>query len=275
MSAKKGLAGGEEIALWGGIECTVNRVGDAYFDQLACSGHAHRAEDLEFCASLGIRALRYPVLWERTAPQGVAHADWRWSDARLARLRELASSAYRRVSASRQRPTLTLTWPTRSLLRNSPSMLVPSRKRYPWIEHYTPVNEPLTTARFSGWYGLWYPHGRDPQTFIATLLGQCRAIVLAMRAMRTINPRAKLIQTEDLGKSFSTPLLAYQAEFNNELRWLVWDLLCGKLDTRSSALGVVNALRRSERSGSYVVSRESVRAGYSRCQSLRDEPAFS
>ena len=30
-------------------------------------------------------------------------------------------------------------------------------KRYPWIGHYTPVNEPLTTARFSGWYGLWYP----------------------------------------------------------------------------------------------------------------------
>ena len=28
------------IDIWGGIECTVNRVGDAYFDQLAMSGHA-------------------------------------------------------------------------------------------------------------------------------------------------------------------------------------------------------------------------------------------
>ena len=31
-------------------------------------------------------------------------------------------------------------------------------KKFPWLEYYTPVNEPLTTARFSGLYGLWYPH---------------------------------------------------------------------------------------------------------------------
>ena len=87
---KEVLGSGEEIALWGGIECTVNRVGDAYFDQLECRGHADRARDVECCASLGIRALRYPVLWERTAPEGVARARWRWSDARLNRLRELS-----------------------------------------------------------------------------------------------------------------------------------------------------------------------------------------
>ena len=34
-------------------------------------------------------------------------------------------------------------------------------ERYPWVDAYTPVNEPLTTARFSGLYGHWYPHGRD------------------------------------------------------------------------------------------------------------------
>ena len=32
--------------------------------------------------------------------------------------------------------------------------------RYPWIEYWTPVNEPLTTARFSALYGLWYPHAQ-------------------------------------------------------------------------------------------------------------------
>jgi dTDP-4-dehydrorhamnose reductase len=26
--------------------------------------------------------------------------------------------------------------------------------RYPWLEYFTPVNEPLTTARFSGLYGV-------------------------------------------------------------------------------------------------------------------------
>ena len=48
----------------GGIECTVNRVGDRGHDQLAGSGHDDRAEDLNRIARLGIRSLRCRVLWE-------------------------------------------------------------------------------------------------------------------------------------------------------------------------------------------------------------------
>src|SRR5207237_461563 len=54
--------------------------------------------------------------------------------------------------------------------------------------------------------------------------------VLSMRAIRQVNPRAKLIQTDDLGKTYSTPELAELADFYNERRWLSWDLLCGKVD---------------------------------------------
>ena len=55
--------------IWGGIECTVNRVGDRYFDQIALTGHEHRIlADLERFADLGIRPLRYPFLWERISP---------------------------------------------------------------------------------------------------------------------------------------------------------------------------------------------------------------
>src|ERR671912_1548564 len=79
----------EPLELWAGVECTVNRVGDEYLDQLERSGHAHRPGDLDRLASLGVRAVRYPVLWERVAPHGLASADWRWPDHRLARLREL------------------------------------------------------------------------------------------------------------------------------------------------------------------------------------------
>jgi dTDP-4-dehydrorhamnose reductase len=99
--------------------------------------------------------------------------------------------------------------------------------RYPWLTFYTPVNEPLTTARFSGLYGLWYPHGRDDRTFLQALLTQCRAVVLSMRAIRQVNPDAKLVQTDDFGKTYSTPEMAFVAGFYNERRWLGWDLLCG------------------------------------------------
>ena len=52
------------------LEATVNRVGDVYFSQMDRNGHAARADDLDLFAGLGIRALRYPVLWELTAPDG-------------------------------------------------------------------------------------------------------------------------------------------------------------------------------------------------------------
>jgi dTDP-4-dehydrorhamnose reductase len=90
------------------------------------------------------------------------------------------------------------------------------------------VNEPLTTARFSGLYGHWYPHKRDDATFANALFAQVRATVLAMRAIRTVNSAAKLIQTEDIGCVFSTPLLKYQALFENERRWLTFDLLSAR-----------------------------------------------
>ena len=65
------------LALWGGVECTINRVQDRYVCQLSQSGHAIRTDDLERFAALGLRVLRYPILWERTAPDGLASADWR------------------------------------------------------------------------------------------------------------------------------------------------------------------------------------------------------
>jgi len=64
------------LALWGGLECTVNRVRDNYFSQMERNGHAERVDDIERFASLGIKAIRYPVLCERTAPNGIEHADW-------------------------------------------------------------------------------------------------------------------------------------------------------------------------------------------------------
>ncbi|HEY0433808.1 MAG TPA: NAD(P)-dependent oxidoreductase, partial [Chitinophagaceae bacterium] len=47
---------------------------------------------------------------------------------------------------------------------------------------------------------------------------------------RKINPNAKLVQTEDLGKTYSTPVLEYQAQFENSRRWLTYDFLFGKID---------------------------------------------
>ena len=220
------------LEVWAGVECTVNRVGDQYFDQLELNGHASRIDDLDLFAELGVRSIRYPVLWERTAPNGKMSADWSWADERLGRLRELGIrpivGLVHHGSGPRHTSLIDPAFPEK-LAEFARAVA----ERYPWVENYTPVNEPLTTARFSGLYGHWYPHGRDGLTFARALLTECRATVVAMRAIREVNPAAQLVQTEDLGKTHSTPLLAYQAEFENERRWLSFDLLCGRLHRNS------------------------------------------
>jgi dTDP-4-dehydrorhamnose reductase len=216
------------MEVWAGVECTVNRVGDRYFDQLEQNGHATRITDLDLFAELGVSAIRYPVLWERTAPNGLESADWSWADERLERLRSLGICPIIGLVHHGSGPSHT------SLIDPAfPEKLAVYARavaaRYPWVSYYTPVNEPLTTARFSGMYGHWYPHGNDALTWARALLTQCRGVALAMRAIREVNPNAQLVQTDDLGKIFSTPLLAYQAEFENERRWLSFDLLCGRV----------------------------------------------
>src|SRR5947199_125319 len=85
----------------------------------------------------------------------------------------------------------------------------------------------LTKSRFSTLYGHWYPHVRDDYAFATAMLNQCRGTALAMRAIREVQPASRLIQTEDLGKTYSTRKLTYQAEFDNARRWLTHDLLSG------------------------------------------------
>ncbi|UOQ78453.1 hypothetical protein MUN84_07765 [Hymenobacter sp. 5516J-16] len=79
----------EKVEMWGGIECTIRRVGNGYSDQLVSSGHRTRLEDLDRFAELGIRKLRYPILWEQVAPESLDTPDWTWTDERMNRLREL------------------------------------------------------------------------------------------------------------------------------------------------------------------------------------------
>jgi len=219
----------EAPELWVGAECTVNRVGDRWRDQSEATGFARRPEDLDRLAWLGARRVRFPLLWERTAPRRPDELDWRWSDAALARLAGLGLEPIVGLLHHGSGPRYT------SLVdRRFPRLFADYARRvaerHPQQRCWTPINEPLTTARFSCLYGHWYPHRRDDRSFVRALLNQVRATVLAMRAIRAVNPAAQLVQTDDLGFTRSTPALAAQAAFDNERRWLSFDLLCGRVD---------------------------------------------
>ena len=215
--------------VWGGMECTINRVGNKYRDQLTELGYYSRAGDLADIASLKIHKLRYPVLWEKHQPSSETIIDWTHTAAELDYLRSVEIEPIAGLLHHGSGPVFTdLKDPLFPEKFAAYAKLVATR--FPWIQYYTPINEPLTTARFSGLYGHWYPHCTDERSFLSILLNQLKGIVLAMIEIRKITPSATLVLTEDLCKVHSTGTLKYQADFENERRWLGYDLLAGMVN---------------------------------------------
>ncbi|MEG3150114.1 sugar nucleotide-binding protein [Sphingomonas sp. ZT3P38] len=237
------------LELWGGPECTVNRLGSGFTDQFQLTGHAGREDDIDLFAGLGLSALRYPILWESVVSEGPDRCDWSWHDRRLARIRgtpmRIIAGLVHHGSGPRHTDLLDDGFAS-GLARHARL----AAERYDWITEWTPVNEPLTTARFSALYGHWYPHRRDEGSFWQALLNQIDATRLSMIEIRKVNPRARLIQTEDLGRTFATAALRDQASYDNIRRWASWDLLCGMLGPahplwrRISSFGLGDRLRR-------------------------------
>jgi dTDP-4-dehydrorhamnose reductase len=216
------------LELWGGHEPTISRVRDKYSDQSILSGHHRRHDDLERFAALGVRALRYPVLWETLWSAGGESPHWRGCDARLQTMRALGLRPIIGLLHHGSGPRHT-SLASDDFASGLAQHAAATARRYPWVEDWIPVNEPLTTARFSAQYGLWYPHARDEREFWRALLNQIDGVRLSMRAIRTVNSSARLIQTEDLGRTYATAPLADQAAFDNARRWMTWDLLCGRV----------------------------------------------
>ncbi len=220
------------LELWGGAECTVNRVRNQFFDQYARSGHLQRHRDFERFASIGFKALRYGLNWERYAATGT----WKWFDTPLAEMRRLGMEPIAGLVHHGSGPADT------GLLDPAfPGKLAAYAgevaQRYPWVRDYTPVNEPQTTARFSGLYGHWYPHHTSMRSFVRALFHELQGTVLAMRAIREVRSDARLVQTEDIGRTWSTSKLQGKAGHREQRRWLAFDLLCGRVDRHHSLFG--------------------------------------
>jgi len=225
-----GSAPRDSLELWGGVECSVVRVGDIWRDQVVETGHETRGtRDIDLIAGLGIRTLRYPVLWERLPADHSGRRDWDWHDRQLDRLQlhgiEVAAGLLHHGSGPCE--TSLLDPALGDGLAVHAGLVA---ERYPFIKLWTPVNEPLTTARFSCLYGHWYPHRHDENDFLRALAIQCRAVLLSVQAIRKHSPDARILQTEDLGRTFSTPPLREQATYENGRRWLSLDLLHGRID---------------------------------------------
>ena len=199
-------------------------------DQIAETGLDVRTGDAERIAALGVSASRVPVLWERVAPADPHDHDFS----------EPAAPA-RRIARSRHRTDRHACSIT-AAVRGTRICSIP-RSRYwfaeyaeatarafPWVRRWTPINEPLTTARFATLYGVWYPNVRDDRAFGRAMVNQTLAQQAAMRRIRRVIPDAEFVLTEDLQRYTAGDAgVAEYVAFLRERVYLSVELVAGRV----------------------------------------------
>ncbi len=221
----------EPVEVWASPEPTLARIGrDRWRDQLFETGHDVRDSDVDLIADLGVRATRYPVLWEKVAPHVPEARDYRWAARRLGALAERGVEPIVTLLHHGSGPAYTsLVDP--AFPRLFADYAAATARRFPWVTRWTPINEPLTTARFSTLYAAWYPHTFfDDAAFGRAIVNEALAIAYATERIRDVVPGARFLLTEDL-QSFTAAderVEAYVAH-KRERTFLSCELLQGRI----------------------------------------------
>ncbi|BDZ48895.1 hypothetical protein GCM10025867_11360 [Frondihabitans sucicola] len=184
-----------------GIEDTFvpqSRAGERPIDEYELTEHYEQVEtDLGLAASVGAELLRWGVPWYRVAPTAETW-DWSWTDRALDRFRELGL-----------RPVVDL------LHYGTPLWLddqfanpdYPERmaefasrfaERYGDVAtDYTPVNEPMIHALFSGEYAYWPPYRSGPTGLASIASSLARGFVLTQQGIaEQLGDRATFVHVD-------------------------------------------------------------------------------
>ena len=211
-----------------GIECSAPMIGNGIRqDELRKTGHWDRLdEDLELVAATDIRYLRYGIPFHVVGADP-SELDWSWTDRAMAALR-----------SNRIEPIADLLhFGLPGDLDGFGDPRLPDRyrafaeafaDRYPWVRYYTPVNEPLISARFSAQLGWWNERRTDDRSFVAAIDGAATCAVLGATAIRERRADAIFLQSDTCeGYTPAGPEAESRAQFLNELRFVGWDLTYG------------------------------------------------
>jgi beta-glucosidase/6-phospho-beta-glucosidase/beta-galactosidase len=196
-------------------------------DEMEKTGHYdHWLKDFESVLSLGITHLRYGPPYYKTH-LGPGQYDWEFSDKTFGKLKEMGII-----------PIVDLChfgvpdWMGNFQNPDFPMYFAEYAKafaeRFSYLQYYTPINEIFITATFSGLYGWWNERLSSERGFVTTLKHCCKANVMAMQAILTVQRNAIFIQSES-SEFFhpSTPASQKLANFLNEKRFLSLDLTYG------------------------------------------------
>jgi beta-glucosidase/6-phospho-beta-glucosidase/beta-galactosidase len=191
-----------------------------------CGHYKHWQLDFELVNEMGISYLRYgpPYYKTHVAP---GKYDWFFTDDTFHKLKELNIT-----------PIVDLChfglpdWLGNFQNPEFPQYFAEYAKafalRFPYLQHYTPVNEIFITAMFSAQYGWWNECLHDDRSYVNALKNLCKANILAMHEILKVQPKAVFIQSESTEYFHPVrPEVQKVANFLNQKRFLSLDLTYG------------------------------------------------
>lgn len=188
-------------------------------------------DDLNLLHAAGIRELRYPAPWHRIERSPNVF-DWSWIDGPLTHMQTLGMrpilDPLHHVSfpdwlvdgfAHPQFPELYVRF------------LNQVAHRYPWVDRYTVLNEPLPTLVLCALTGDWYPNQKSETHFVAMAKNVARAISLGCAALRNLNRDIRFHHIDSCEHHRALdPQSESWVEHANQRRFLFHDLCLGRVD---------------------------------------------
>ena len=202
-------------------------------DQLAQCGHYDRwREDFGLAQSIGVDAIRYGPAWYRTNP-APGRFDWSSVDDQMAWLREIGLVPIADLCHFGV-PDWLDGFRDPALPAHLAEYARAFARRYPWVRHFTPMNEAFVAANFSSMVGWWNERATGTASFVRTLGNVSVAHECAVEAILAERPSAIIVQTESFERftpADSSVAALAQAQFWNDARFIALDLTLGRTPT--------------------------------------------
>lgn len=212
-------------------------------DVLELTKHTDFVEDdLKLAKSCGLKLMRYSAPWHKIERDPGVY-DWRWMDRAMNCMRDLGIAPILDPLHHTSFPEwLKDGFANPQFSRLYLKFCTALAERYPWARHYTVVNEPFVTTWFCGHEGCWYPFYRGAENFVPMLLNVVEAINSVSRMLVSTLPDVCLIHVDAAEKHRATDSeSAAHAEFGNNMRFLVQDLVLGQVDRQHALYDYLRA----------------------------------
>src|SRR6266498_770044 len=223
--------------LWAtGIEDTFiphTRTGLRALDEYELTQHYKLwKHDFDLVAETGVKYLRWGIPWYRVQPKP-DQWDWEWTDQALDYL----------VSVKGITPILDLMhygtplWLENSFINASYPQRVAEyahavATRYKsLVRYYTPLNEPMVNAEYSGSKAEWPPYLSGDDGYVKLTLALAKGIILTTQAIKAEQSNAITVQVEALWHTYTKDRsLQERADHYNSRQYLCFDLTTGRVN---------------------------------------------